>query len=87
MTISVNLGKQVEDYVDELVSAGRYDSRDDVVRQGLWLVEQHEKRLAKLDAALARGLADVEAGRFKPIEEVAARLKAKYAAMAKDHNQ
>ncbi|CDN46985.1 type II toxin-antitoxin system ParD family antitoxin [Neorhizobium galegae] len=84
MASSANLGQHLESYVDELVKSGRYNSRSEVLREGVRLVEEREKRLMVLDAALARGLADVEAGRFKPIEEVAARLKAKYAAMAKD---
>ncbi|CDZ45196.1 type II toxin-antitoxin system ParD family antitoxin [Neorhizobium galegae] len=84
MASSANLGQHLESYVDELVKSGRYNSRSEVLREGVRLVEEREKRLMALDAALARGLADVEAGRFKPIEEVAARLKAKYAAMAKD---
>ncbi|WP_105405108.1 type II toxin-antitoxin system ParD family antitoxin [Neorhizobium sp. T7_12] len=84
MASSANLGQHLESYVDELVKSGRYNSRSEVLREGVRLVEEREKRLLALDAALARGLADVEAGRFKPIEEVAARLKAKYAAMTKD---
>jgi antitoxin ParD1/3/4 len=84
MASSANLGQHLESYVDELVKSGRYNSRSEVLREGVRLVEEREKRLAALDAALARGLADAEAGRVKPIEEVAARLKAKYAAMAKD---
>ncbi|WP_105441189.1 type II toxin-antitoxin system ParD family antitoxin [Neorhizobium sp. T25_13] len=84
MASSANLGQHLESYVDELVKSGRYNSRSEVLREGVRLVEEREKRLMALDAALARGLADVEAGRFKPIDEVAARLKAKYAAMAKD---
>ncbi len=84
MASSANLGQHLESYADELVKSGRYNSRSEVLREGVRLVEEREKRLAVLDAALARGLADAEAGRVKPIEEVAARLKAKYAAMAKD---
>lgn len=87
MAGSANLGKRLENYVEELVNAGRYASRDDVLREGVRLIEEREKRLAALDAAIARGLADADAGRVKPIEEVAARLKAKYAAMAKDLNR
>ncbi|MGK6315298.1 type II toxin-antitoxin system ParD family antitoxin [Neorhizobium sp. DT-125] len=87
MAASANLGKHLEDYVDELVNTGRYETRDDVLREGLRLLQIKERRLAELDAALARGLADAEAGRVKPIEEVAARLKAKYAAMAKDRSR
>lgn len=82
-----DLGQDLEDYVDELVKTGRYDSRDEVLREGVRLLEVREKRKAELDAALARGLAEAEAGRVKPMEDVAARLKAKYAAMAKDQRQ
>jgi len=38
--------------------------------------------LAALDASIARGLADADAGRTKPASDVFDRLEAKYAAMA-----
>ena len=43
-----------------------------------------EPDIATLDAAIARGLADVAAGRVYPIEEVEARLTAKYRKMAEE---
>nr|WP_246696188.1 hypothetical protein [Mesorhizobium sp. SARCC-RB16n] len=39
------------------------------------------RRLAALDAALARGVSDADAGRVKPAEEVLDRLEAKYKAL------
>ncbi|AXV14732.1 type II toxin-antitoxin system ParD family antitoxin [Neorhizobium sp. SOG26] len=86
MASSTNLGQPLEDYVDGLVKAGRFESRDDVLREGIRLLQIKERRQAELDAVLDRGLADIEAGRFKPLEEVAERLKAKYTAM-KDSGQ
>ncbi len=74
-----DLGQDLEDYVDELVKTGRYDSRDDVLREGVRLLEVREKRKAELDAALARGLADVEAGRVIPLDDVLAYFEDKYA--------
>jgi antitoxin ParD1/3/4 len=53
------------------------------LREGLRLLEEREKRLAALDAAIAQGRADVKAGRTKPAEEVFDRLEAKYREMAK----
>ena len=44
-------------------------------------MQERESRLAALDAAIARGIADIEAGRVKPAEEVLQRLKNKYLAM------
>lgn len=53
-----------------------------MLREGVRLVEEREKRLAVLDAALAKGISDADAGRSKPAEEVFDRLEAKYKAMA-----
>ncbi|TAV49945.1 type II toxin-antitoxin system ParD family antitoxin [Rhizobium leguminosarum] len=78
MASSANLGQQLENYVNELVKSGRYNSRSEVLREGVRLVEEREKRLMALDLAIGQGIADAEAGRFKPISDVAARLSAKY---------
>ncbi len=80
MAISADLGHRLEDVVNRLVSDGRYNSKSEVLREGVRLVEEREKRLAALDAALARGIADVDAGRTEPAEEVFDRLEAKYKA-------
>ncbi len=82
MASSVSLGN-LEMIVERLVSSGRYNSKSEVLREGIRLVEEREKRLAALDAALARGIADDEAGRVKPADQVFDRLGAKYDAMAK----
>ncbi|CDX43409.1 hypothetical protein MPLDJ20_60216 [Mesorhizobium plurifarium] len=41
-----------------------------------------DKRLAALDAALAKGISDADAKRTKPAEEVFDRLEAKYRELA-----
>lgn len=76
--ISADLGRQLESFVADLVRAGRYNSKSEVLREGVRLVQEREARLAALDAAVARGLADAEAGRSRPADEVFARLEAKY---------
>ena len=53
MASSANLGKHLEDYVADLVRTGRYNSRSEVLREGVRLVEEREKRLTALDAAIA----------------------------------
>ncbi|WP_455270099.1 type II toxin-antitoxin system ParD family antitoxin [Rhizobium herbae] len=86
MASSANLGQHLEDYVTDLVKNGRYNSRSEVLREGVRLIEDREKKLAALDLSIARGLADVEAGRVKPAKDVLARLVAKYEDEAKDGN-
>lgn len=76
--ISADLGSQLESFVQQLVAAGRYRSKSEVLREGVRLIQDRETKLAALDAAVARGLEDVEAGRTKPAKEVFARLRAKY---------
>lgn len=82
MASSVDLGSKLESVVAKLVSKGRYGSKSEVIREGVRMVEEREKRLEELDRALERGLADAKAGRIKPAEEVFARLEVKYLAMA-----
>jgi antitoxin ParD1/3/4 len=83
MAISADLGVNLETYVNSLVDQGRYNSKSEVLREGVRLVQEREMRLTILDAAIAKGLADVEAGRVKPADHVFDRLAAKYAKMAK----
>ncbi|MDQ0391836.1 type II toxin-antitoxin system ParD family antitoxin [Labrys monachus] len=83
MASSAELGPHLESFVDSLVKTGRYRSRSEVMREGVRLVEEREKRLAALDAAIARGIADADAGRGKPASVVFDRLEAKYAAAAR----
>ena len=45
------------------------------------LVEEREKRLALLDAALERGLADIDVGRTHTLDEVADELARRYGAV------
>ncbi len=80
--IGAELGKQLESYIQQLVDTGRYGSKSEVLREGMRLIQDREAKLVALDVALARGIADIEAGRTKPSSEVFDRLEAKYLAMA-----
>jgi antitoxin ParD1/3/4 len=82
MAVSADLGETLESVVNELVSSGRYHSKSEVLREGVRLVQEREARLAALDASIARGLADADAGRAKPGSDVFDRLEAKLAAQA-----
>lgn len=79
--ISADLGQQLEQFVAGLVATGRYNSKSEVLREGVRLIQDREARLAALDASIARGLADADGGRTAPAEEMLDRLEAKYRAM------
>lgn len=76
MADDIDLGPQLDAVVDELIAKGRYGSRSEALRDGVRLVRERETRLVALETALAEGLADIEAGRIYPIEEVFAELEA-----------
>lgn len=78
--ISADLGTQLETFVTSLVETGRYNSKSEVLREGIRLIQERETRLAVLDNALARGLADAEAGRVRLATDVLSRLEDKYQA-------
>ena len=82
MAMSADLGKTLEQFVTELVATGRYHSKSEVLREGVRLIQEREARLAALDASIARGVADADAGRVKSTSEVFDRLEARLKAKA-----
>jgi len=82
-----SIGSHFEALVKSLLESGRYNNASEVVREGLRMVEERERRLASLDAAIERSHADIEAGRTKPAEEVFGRLRAKYSRMAEERGE
>lgn len=84
MAISAELGDTLEKVVTDLVENGRYNSKSEVLREGVRLVQERE---ARLRAALERGMKDIEEGRVKPLDEVADRLIAKYQRMADEQSK
>ncbi len=80
MPSSVDLGKKLEQTVSALVKSGRYNSRSEVLREGVRLVEEREARLTALDAAIMRAVADSDEGRLSPADSTFDRLAARYSA-------
>lgn len=80
----VNLGRDIESFMDEMVETGRYASHEDVLREGVELVRQREQKRAEFIAAIDEGIADADAGRVHDVEDVVRELKARYSSGSSD---
>lgn len=81
MSKTIEIDDQLNAQIQGLLATGHYESMLDVISAGVGLVQDKERNLIDVNAAIERSLADVAAGRVKPADEVFERLKAKYNAM------
>jgi antitoxin ParD1/3/4 len=65
----VRLDDETSRMVDDLLEAGRFDSAEAVVTEGVKLVREREAVTAALLARIDAGLADGEAGRVSPLDQ------------------
>lgn len=72
-TRNVVLTELQAQFVEQLVSSGRYQNASEVLREGLRMIQQREQeqatRLQALREAVAVGVADIEAGRYTTVTE------------------
>lgn len=62
------VGDRYEAFIARQVETGRYNNASEVVRAGLRMLEDYETRLTGLRAEIAKGDADVAAGRVAVYE-------------------
>jgi antitoxin ParD1/3/4 len=88
---SISLTQEMEDAIQRRLATGRYASDGDVIRAALLALERHDeeraRKLALLDDALSRGIADAEAGRVVPLEEAFARIRKEIGLPDEDHDR
>lgn len=81
--MTVTLTRELEQYVRDKVREGAFATPSeyirDLVRERYLAERDRAAKLKALDAALARGIADAEAGRVVPVEEAFARIRAQLA--------
>lgn len=75
--MNTSLTVELVEFVKALVSAGRYQSDSEVVRQGLRLLQEHELNFAELKAKIARGVKQADQGEFIDGPDVLKDLKAR----------
>ena len=81
--MNLSLTPELERIVREQVESGRYRSSGEVVREALLLLEERERARAQREEELRREIQKgIDSGPPIPAEEVFARLRAKYEAMA-----
>ena len=81
--LSITLPPEMARMIREKVNSGAYGSNSEVIREALRSWMDRDRRLAALDSAIARGVADAEAGRAHGIEEVRGELRARFATKGK----
>ena len=80
MAGSYELGSQLTDFVQDLVTGGRYNSKSEVVREGLRLLQEREQvRQIKLDELRKAFQDGINSGRGNTADTVFDRLQGKYA--------
>jgi antitoxin ParD1/3/4 len=76
--LSITLPAEMVRVIREKVGTGTYSSNSEVIREALRGWMEREQRLASLDAAIARGVADADTGRTQEIEAVREELKRRF---------
>lgn len=83
MPASYALGRQFEDFIAELIESGRYNSKSEVVREALRLLQAREELRQAQTEELRRAFRDgIESGPGIPADDVHGRLRAKFEKLA-----
>lgn len=63
---SMSLGDYFENFVDNIISEGRYKNASEVIRAGLRLLEEEENRIRILKNAIQEGIESGISKNFNP---------------------
>ena len=66
--INADLGPELEAYMQQLIESGRYSSRQEVLKEGVRLLQQQDD-LAAFKAMLDKGIEDSKTDSGRPADE------------------
>jgi len=67
---SIALGERYEDFIQDIVSEGRYKNASEVIRAGLRLLETEEQKFIALKNAIEEGIDSGIAVGFNPTDHL-----------------
>jgi antitoxin ParD1/3/4 len=73
--LSITLPPEMASFIRQKVDSGLYGSNSEIIREAMRGLMERERRLERLDGAIALGLADAEAGRVQEIDAVRQELR------------
>ena len=76
--LSITLPAEMVRMIRERVGTGAYGSNSELIREALRGWMEREQRLVVLDTAIARGLADADAGRVQDIGMVREEMRSRF---------
>jgi antitoxin ParD1/3/4 len=77
--LSITLPPEMASFIRQKVNSGLYGSNSEIIREALRGMMDRDRRLERLDSAIAQGVADAEAGRVQDIDDVRAELRGRFA--------
>ena len=76
-TVTASIGPHYEEFIQNIILSGRYNNASEVIREGLCRLEEDERKIAYLRAAIQEGIDSGICEDFDP-EEHLKQLKAAY---------
>lgn len=72
--LSITVPSEMATFIRQKVDSGLYSSNSEIIREALRGRMERDRRLERLDTAIAKGIADAEEGRVQDLDEVQAEL-------------
>ena len=76
--LSITLPVEMAQLVRDKVKSGAYGSNSEVIREALRAWIDRDRRVAALDSAIARGVADADADRVQSLEDIRASVTLRF---------